>query len=66
MIEYQTDTGFYILRDSDERIIGKANLNSGTYLVPDAVDLDKSFDVDSAKKLQEYNINSYYLVQSEA
>ena len=58
---YTTETGFYILKDSDGRIGGKANVPIGDHRVPEWVDLTESFDVSSDDKLDEFKIDPYYL-----
>jgi len=61
MKQYTTETGYYVLRDADGKIGGKANVPSGTHNVPDWVDLSQSFDVESHVDLDSYSIHEDYL-----
>jgi hypothetical protein len=58
MIEYETETGFYVLVNSENQIIGKANVPVGTHPVNDDVDLSKSFDVETAEHLKDHVIDA--------
>lgn len=60
MTGYQTETGFYVLRDAEGRVCGKANVPVGTHPVPDYVDPAQSEDVDSAGALDDYEIHDDY------
>ena len=57
---YTTETGVYVLSDSEGRIGAKANVADGHHPVPDWVDLSESFDVASADDLSDYQIDDYY------
>lgn len=59
--EYTTETGFYVLADSDGRVLGKANVPAGTHPVPDTADLTESYDVESAADLETVDIDPHYL-----
>ena len=59
-LTYTTETGYYILVDSEGRIGAKANVPVGEHPCPSWVDIDESFDVDSADELQTYDIDPYY------
>ena len=61
MKNYETETGFYLLVDSEGKIGAKANVSKGSHPVPDWVDLTESFDVDSAADLSTYDIDPDYL-----
>ena len=61
MINYTTETGFYVLMDSNGRIAGKANVSVGDHPVPDWVDKSESFDVGSADELSNYDIDPDYI-----
>jgi len=60
MKEYTTETGFYVLVDSQDRIGALGNVPIGTHQIPDWVDLSNSFDVSDASDLAEYEIDSAY------
>lgn len=57
---YDTDTGYYVLVDSEGRIGAKASVSVGSHPVSDWVDLEESFDVDSAADLDGYEIDDHY------
>jgi len=57
---YETETGIYVLCDSEGRIGAKANVPSGPHQVPDWVDKSESFDVGSATDLESYEIDPHY------
>ena len=59
-MKYKTETGYYILKDLEGRIGAKANVPVGDHTVPDWVDTDKSFHVESADELSDYDIDGYY------
>lgn len=51
MKEYNTETGTYVLVDSQDRIVAKADVPPGTHPVPDDANLNRSFDVDDQTDL---------------
>ena len=57
---YKTETGFYILCDSEGRVGAKANVPIGEHPVEDWVDNDESFDVESVDELADYEIDDLY------
>lgn len=54
MNEYQTETGFYVLVDTNGTVIGKADVPAVTHPVADDADVAASFDVDTADTLADY------------
>ena len=58
--QYSTETGFYVLKDSDGRVAAKANVPIGKHSVPDWVDLSNSFDVESQDELDGYMIDAFH------
>jgi len=60
MKEYETETGIYVLRDADGRVVAKANVPVGTHLVPDAVDVSRSEDLTGVSELNQYDVDEIY------
>jgi hypothetical protein len=60
MTEYTTETGFYVLCDSEGRVISKSNVPVGTHPVTDIVDATESYDVGSQDELDAVEIDSHY------
>ena len=60
MNTYKTETGYYVLKDGDGRVGGKANVAAGKHPVPNWVDMSKSFDVESEVHLEDYDLADDY------
>lgn len=60
MTEITTETGFYVLCDSEGRVISKANVPIGKHPVVDVVDPSESYDVDTEDDLNAVEINPHY------
>ena len=45
--KYETETGYYVLKDAEGRVIANANVSPGQHRVSDDVDLSESYDVGS-------------------
>ena len=57
MKEYTTETGYYVLCDSDGRVFTKANVSVGSHPVEDRADLNESYDVESKDALESAEID---------
>lgn len=60
MTEYTTETGHYILCDSEGRVLGRASVPTGTHPVDDRADVDESYDVESQDGLDAVEIDPFY------
>jgi hypothetical protein len=58
--EYVTETGFYVIRDSDGRVISKANVPTGSHLVDNRADMSESHDLDKFSDLENVDIDDEY------
>jgi len=56
MIEYETQTGYYVIVDDSGEVIGKADVPLGKHLLSDEANPSACFDVDSASDLDDYNL----------
>ena len=57
---YTTQTGYYVLVDDEGRIGAKANVPIGDHKVANWVNVEDSFDVDSADELETHDIDPHY------
>lgn len=61
MISYTTKTGHYVLRDSEGRVVAKcAGHAIGEHKVNQAVDSEKSNDVESRDDLESVSVDEQY------
>lgn len=56
--DYTTESGKFVLVDTDGRVIAKADVPPGTHAVPEDVDLRRVFDVDESTDLASKLSNS--------
>lgn len=60
MSEYTTETGYFVLVDSQGRVFGRASVPTGTHTVSDRADPAECYDVESAEDLATVSRNEFY------
>ena len=59
-MKYTTETGYYVIRDSEQRVIGRAAVPAGTHPIDDSADPEECFDVENHDELTDYVIDEKY------
>jgi hypothetical protein len=54
--KYHTETGLYVLCDSDGVVVAKADVPPGSHPVTDEADPSQSFDVEAKTDLENYSV----------
>jgi hypothetical protein len=60
---YTTETGYYVLCDSEGRVLAKAAVPTGKHPVDDRADPSESYDVDSNTDLETVEIDPHYATE---
>jgi len=63
MTEFTTETGFYILVDSERRVIAKAAVSVGTHPIDGRADPSQCYDVESQDDLNAVDIDPHYATE---